>query len=221
MGKEDEVIRLLETCSDEERKEVFLYLRKTIPIHRIEEKLNTQAEVILEAIDRASDLTLRGIRGIITEAAFLVEVIAKLKGWQDVTPPGDLAYDFLLEDRRGRVGIQVKMQRTERGLPKETPTGKWVAETQRTRGGTNQAGQATRPYRFGEFDILAVSLHPSTRDWSKFMYTVGNWLLPRPNNSHLLKVMQPVAKVPNEDWTDDLNVCIKWFRSNTIKTITP
>ena len=31
-------------------------------------------------------------------------------------------------------------------------------------------GLATRPYRFGEFDILAVSMHPSTNDWNRFMY---------------------------------------------------
>lgn len=219
MSNKDEVIRLLETCSDDERKEVFLYLRKTIPIHKIEEKLNTQAEVILEAIDRASDLTLRGIRGIITEAAFLVEVVATLKGWKDITPPGDLAYDFMLEDAAGPVTIQVKMQRTEKGKPKETPTGKWVAETQRTRTGRDKAGQATRPYQFGEFDILAVSLQPAARDWSKFMYTVGSWLLPRPNDPNLLKVMQPVAKAPNADWTDDLRVCIEWLRADTRKTI--
>jgi len=221
MSKKDEVIRLLETCSDAERKEVFQYLRKTNSIHKIEDDLGTRAEVILEAINRANDITLRGIRGIITELAFLNEVINKLKGWNNILFSGDLAYDFLIEDASGRVNIQVKMQRTLKGLPLEGPTGKWVAETQRTRTGKNKAGQATRPYQFGEFDILAVSLQPSTRDWSKFMYTVGNWLLPRPNDSNLLKVMQPVAKVPNDDWTDDLNVCINWFRSNTTKTITP
>lgn len=118
MTKKDEVIKLLQACTEQERLEIFQYLRKTIPIHAIEAKLNTQAEVILEAIDRASDLTLRGIRGIIAEAAFLVEVLAKLKGWNDVTPPGDAPYDLLIEDKIGRVSIQVKMQRKERGQPK-------------------------------------------------------------------------------------------------------
>ncbi len=70
MTKTDEIKRLLDACSEKERLEIFKYLRRTIPIHAIEGKLNTQAEVILEAIDRASDLTLRGIRGIIAEAAF-------------------------------------------------------------------------------------------------------------------------------------------------------
>jgi hypothetical protein len=219
--KKDEVIALLEACSEEERLDVFKYLRKTIPIHAIEAKLNTQAEVILEAIDRASDLTLRGIRGIIAEAAFLVEVLGKLKGWKDVTPPGDAAYDFLIEDALGRISIQVKMQRKERGEPK-LKKGKYVVETQRTRGGKDSTtGLATRPYRFGEFDILAVSMHPSTNDWNTFKYSVGSWLRQRPSDPELLEVFQPIPQEVNEDWTDDLSTCIKWLRSGTKKTIDP
>ena len=201
MTKKDEVIQLLDACTEEERLEVFQYLRKTIPIHAIEAKLNTQAEVILEAIDRAGDLTLRGIRGIIAEAAFLVDVLGKLEGWKDVTPPGDAAYDFLIEDALGRISIQVKMQRKERGEPK-VKKGKYVVETQRTRGGKDSAtGFATRPYRFDEFDILAVSMHPSTNDWNTFMYSVGSWLRPRPLASELLEVFQPIPQTANEDWT--------------------
>ncbi|MCM3872114.1 MAG: hypothetical protein ND895_15635 [Pyrinomonadaceae bacterium] len=221
MTKTDEIKRLLDACTEEERLEIFKYLRRTIPIHAIEAKLNTQAEVILEAIDRASDLTLRGIRGIIAEAAFLVEVIAKLEGWKDVTPPGDAAYDFLVEDAVGRVSIQVKMQRKEHGVPK-IRNGKYVVETQRTRGGTDVVtGLATRPYRFGEFDILAVSMHPSTNDWNTFMYTVGTWLRPRPASPELLEVFQPISRAVNEDWTDDLLTCIRWLRSGTPRTIGP
>ena len=221
MTKKDEVIQLLEACTDEERLQVFQYLRKTIPIHAIEAKLNTQAEVILEAIDRASDLTLCGIRGIIAEAAFLVEVLGKLEGWKDVTPPGDAAYDFLIEDRLGRISIQVKMQRRERGEPKVKKE-KYVVETQRTRGGKDSAtGLATRPYRFGEFDILAVSMHPSTNDWNTFMYSVGSWLRPRPLSPDLLEVFQPIPQTVNEDWTEDLSTCIEWLRSGTKKTIAP
>lgn len=221
MTKKDEVMRLLEACTEEERLEIFQYLRKTIPIHAIEAKLNTQAEVILEAIDRASDLTLRGIRGIIAEAAFLVEVLGKLKGWKDVTPPGDAAYDFLIEDAIGRVSIQVKMQRSETGKPKMR-TGKYVVETQRTRGGKDAAtGLDTRPYRFGEFDILAVSMHPSTNDWNTFMYSVGSWLRPRSSAREILEVLQPISATPNEDWTNNLSTCIEWLRSGTKKTIAP
>ena len=219
MARTDEIIRLLDACSDDERKEIFQYLRKTIPIHAIEAKLNTQAEIILEAIDRSSDLTMRGIRGIIAEAAFLVQVLAKLEGWTDITPPGDHPYDFLIEDAVGTVSIQVKMQRSQKGDPK-TRNGKYVVETQRTRGGKDPAtGEETRPYKFGEFDILAVSMYPSTHEWNTFMYTVGNWLRPRPVRPELMEVLQPVAMSPDEDWTDDLLTCIEWFRSGVKKTI--
>jgi len=221
MTKKDEVIQLLEACNEQERLEVFQYLRKTIPIHAIEAKLNTQAEVILEAIDRASDLTLRGIRGIIAEAAFLVEVLGRTAGWKDVTPVGDAAYDFLIEDPAGRVSIQVKMQRSEAGKPK-VRKGKYVVEIQRTRGGIDKAtGQPTRPYRFGEFDIIAVSMHPSTNEWNTFMYTVGSWLLPRPAARDLIEILQPIPLATNEDWTDDIATCLGWLRSGAKRTIAP
>jgi len=72
----------------------------------------------------------------------------------------------------------------------------YVVETQKTRGGVNASGAQTRPYRFGEFDILAVSMHPSTRDWSMFHYTVANWLVPRENDSNQIEKLQPVLAEP-------------------------
>jgi hypothetical protein len=159
--KTDEIIQFLEACSPEERLEVFRYLRKSIPIHAIEAKLNTTAEIILEAIDRSGDITLRGVRGIITEVAFLIEILAKLEGWNVVEIAGEAPYDFLIEDGLGPVNIQVKMQRKQAGAPL-LRRGKFVAEAQRTRTGVDTVtGQPTRPYRFGEFDILAVSMQPS------------------------------------------------------------
>lgn len=220
MTPKDQIFQLLEACNEEERREILQRIRQTTLIHPIEAKLNTTAEVILEAIDRASDLTLRGIRGIIAEASFLVNVLNESEGWRDITPPGDFPYDFLIEDAIGEIKIQVKMQRRERGNPKITRSGKYVVETQRTRGGTDATtGEATRPYRFGEFDILAVSMHPSTGDWSRFMFTVGNWLVPRRGAPAQLETLQPVSINPDDDWTDDLLTSIEWFRSGHIKTI--
>ena len=172
----DQIKSLLDKCSEERRRELFRYLRKDIPIHPIEEKLNCSAEIILEAIARASDLTLRGIRGIIAEASFKYEVLDKLKGWKDVTPDGNDSFDFKIKDAKGAVTIQVKMQRQKEHQPmmankalKILPAGKYVVETQRTRGGKDfRTGENTRPYRFGEFDIIAVSMHPSTTRWNSF-----------------------------------------------------
>lgn len=220
MTRKDEVMALLEQCSQEERREIFKYLRKEFQIHPLETDLNTQAEVILEAMARSSDLTMRGIRGIIAEAAFLVDVIQRLEGWKIVEIVGDAPYDFLIEDAAGPVSIQVKMQRREKGIPL-VRADKFVVETQRTRSGKDAAGAATRPYRFGEFDILAVSLHPSTNNWTDFLYTVGTWLRPRAGAANLLEVFQPISREPNEDWTDSLETCVGWLRAGTRRTIAP
>ena len=216
----EQLIQFLKDLTSEERLELFKLLRKEIPIHALETKLNTQAEVILEAMARSSDLTLRGIRGIIAEAAFLVEVLQKLDGWKVGNIAGNTAYDFLIEDTIGRITIQVKMQRREKGVPLIREK-KFVVETQKTRRGKDAAGEDTRPYRFGEFDILAVSLHPATNNWARFAYTVGTWLRPRAHSPHLLEVLQPVAWTPNDDWTDNLETCIGWFRAGIRKTIAP
>src|SRR5690606_31318155 len=110
----DEVLQALQRLTPEERQRVFLVLREEFGIHPLEEALGADAEVILEAIDRIrranpASITIRGIRGLMAEAAFASEVIPTLEGWTDITPPGDLAYDFLLEDRVGQVRVQVKL----------------------------------------------------------------------------------------------------------------
>jgi hypothetical protein len=223
----ENIKRLLDALTDDQRREILDHLRKRIPIHPIEAKLNTRAEVILEAIDRASDLTLRGVRGIIAEAAFAVGVVSELGGWREVTLDSDMPYDFLLEDAAGQVRVQVKMQRRVGGRPMKASEASrllsadmFVVETQRTRGGVDRStGEDTRPYRFGEFDIIAVSMHPSNNDWNSFMYTVGDWLLPRPDKPTQLMKFQPVAPEPNEDWTNDFLTGVKWLRSGKKKHI--
>jgi hypothetical protein len=218
MTKKDDVLKLLEKCSRKERREIFTHLRKEFPIHQLEADLNTTAEVILEAVARSPDLTQRGVRGIIAEAVFLVKVLQKLRGWSVVDFVISGSYDFLIEDKVGRVSIQVKTQRRLRGSP-YVRRGRFVVETQRTRSGRDASGGATRPYRFGDFDILAVCMHSSTGDWTKFMYTVGPWLVPRPDERNLIAVLQPVPIRPNDDWTDNLEQSIAWLRSGKRKTI--
>jgi hypothetical protein len=227
MTEIEEIKRLLDLCSQEQRRDIFRFLRKEFQIHHIEAEYNAEAEVILEAIHRASDLTQRGVKGIIAEAVFLTDIVQHLSGWKDVTPPGDLPYDFLLEDAVGQVRIQIKMQRKKMGYPmtaNKAPglvsSNMYVVETQRTRGGVDPGtGQSTRPYRFGEFDLLAVCLQPSTGNWKAFMFTVANWLLPRAENATLLRVYQPVAMTPNSDWTDDFVTAVQWLRSGQSKQI--
>lgn len=227
MGEVDEIKRLLERCSEAERKAIFDLLRRQFPIHALEAKLNAPAELILEAIDRSSDLIKRGIRGVIAEAAFRLHVVSKLEGWDSQELLGDFPYDFVLQDKLGKVRVQVKMQRLKEHVPmtanqgyRGLPADMYVVETQRTRGGRDQqTGGDTRPYRFGEFDILAVSLQPSTDDWTAFIYTVASWLLPRPENRRLMLKFQPVPKSANDLWTASLETCIDWFRSRERKRI--
>jgi hypothetical protein len=223
-----QIEQLLAICTSEQRRAVFQMLRKEFPIHPIETDLNTEAEIILEAFARdKTGLTFRMMRGIIAQAAFEIEVVQKLEHWQDDTPPGDLPYDFRLVDNYGSVMVQVKLQRSKEFRPmyaneayRRFSSDLYVVETQKTRGGIDPVtGEGTRSYRFNEFDILAVAMHPSTNDWSKYMYTVCRWLIPDDNDQGKLLKFQPVSMVPNDDWTDDFEMCVGWVRSNLSKTI--
>lgn len=213
----------LEAASQEDRRRIFERLRGEFPIHELEQQWNVPAEVVLEAISRAPDLTQRGLRGVIAEAAFGRTVVVPLlsNGWRDETPAGDNPYDFRLRDTVGLVNVQIKNQRNEKKIPKlwNKKPGIFVVETQKTRSGKDQEGNDTRPYRFGEFDVLGVCLHPSTNNWSKFLYTVGSWLLARDANKSLIAVYQPVDPNAQEDWTDSFTTAVAWYRSGTKKTI--
>jgi hypothetical protein len=95
-----------------------------------------------------------------------------------------------------------------------------VVVVQKTRGGIDlQTNENTRPYRFGEFDVLAVNLHPSTRDWNRFLFTLSNWLIPRSENKALIEIFQPVSRAPNAVWTDKLETCFQWLATGEQKRI--
>ncbi len=227
--------KLINECSEEDRKALKLYLHKLLP-HPLEKEWGIDADTILSAIDRSSDLTKRGVRGIIAEAVFVNEVVPTVEefGWRPIEFDGDHPYDALL--RKGRVAarIQVKLQRMEEGkpklyYPKHYEQGSlFVVEVQKTRTGVRTAEKAlpgtetivaatesiaikTRPYSFADFDILAVNMHPSCGNWKNFRYTVASWLLPRPADTRLIEIFQPVAATPNQVWTDDLVACLRWF----------
>lgn len=229
MDKEvQRITDLLQQCNNTQRYYIFRELRQEFKIHPIEDKLNIAAEIILDAINKdAAGLTFRMLRGVIAESAFELEVLRKLNKWENITPAGDLPYDFLIRDFKSVVSIQVKLQRskgqiamTARSASKYFSDKLFVAETQKTRGGKNGVtGDDTRPYKFGEFDILAVCMQPSTNNWGEFRYTVSSWLLPRKDNPDLMQKFQPVSLIPNEDWTDDLGVCINWLNERRLKTI--
>jgi len=225
----NEAAQLVSTLTQEQRLQLFRLLSREFPIHPLEERLNASAEIILEAIARSSDLTLRGVRGVIAEAAFATDVVSGLQGWQDIEIEGDTSYDFLLRDSGGDVRVQVKLQRQLKQRPmwsEETPRrcglppGMFVVETQRTRGGKTASGAKTRPYRFGEFDILAVSMHPSTRDWSRFAFTLSGWLVPDAKDAKCIQTFQAVPNVPDEHhWTSDILKAVGWLRAAEVRPL--
>ncbi len=229
------ISKLIDECSEEDRKALKVYLRKLLP-HPLELEWGIDADTILSAIDRSSDLSKRGVRGIIAEAVFVNEIVPKVEefGWRPVEFDGDHPYDALLRKGELAARIQVKLQRMEEGepklyYPKHYEKGSlFVVEVQKTRTGVRTAkkalpetetaitttepiNQKTRPYSFADFDILAVNMHPSCGSWKSFRYTIASWLLPRPANARLIEIFQPVAATPNAVWTDDLVTCLKWF----------
>ena len=214
------VRELLARCSPEERAAIFKELRATHSIHPYEAAVGAPAEMILEAVHRAPELTRRMLRGVIADAAFRTFVVAALevRGWRDVTPEGNFAYDYSLDDGMGPISIQVKLQRSERGVP-VVKNGKrygfdgevFMTETQKSRTGTDGDANPTRPYRYGEFDVLAVSMQPSSGAWDSYMYTLGRWLL-QGKTALEMATLQPVTKVAGEFWTSDFQVAAQWFR---------
>ena len=223
----DRILAIIARSEPGVRRAALERIRRDYPIHPLEQKLGASAEVILDAIDRAGPLTRRGIRGVLAEAAFGTTVVVGLKGWKSLETPKDPPYDFLLDYGAGAVRVKVKSQRNKDSRPmlaneayRWLSSEMYVVETQRTRGGkAARTGNDTRPYRFGEFDILAVSMEAPTKNWGRFLYTASDWLLPRSEDPRLLLKFQPVSKVPNEDWTDSFEECVNWLRSGKQKQI--
>lgn len=221
-----EAKRILENASPEVQKAVLDWLRSRHPIHALEAQWRVPAEVILEAIARSPALSQRGVRGLIAEAYFDQIIGAGLPGWINETPRGNHPFDCLLRRGGASIRIQVKSQRRLNGQPmtarqanKAFSPGKLVVETQKTRAGEDEGGADTRPYRFVDFDVLAVSMEASTGDWTQFRYAPARWLLPRPTDSSLMMKFQPVSLEPDADWTDSLAVAIERFLSGVDRTI--
>jgi excisionase family DNA binding protein len=246
--KMDQIERLLNSLSAEQRRSIFNRLRGEFRIHRIEEVVGMDAERILEAFSRAVKATPM-LLGILAEPAFEEYVLKELSGdqWTYGIAPSGQAYDFLVGEKgteSNPIRIQVKLQKGDKGIPVHgKPKAKkylfskemLIVETQRSRKGSRRkkgpkasegedielegAEKGTRPYVFGQFDILAVSLYYSGRKWDKFMFTLEKWLLPDPESPGNLATYQPVSPVSNNDWTDNLAQCLEWRREGRTSRI--
>lgn len=173
-------------------------------MHALEEKWGVGSAVIMDAINNSVDLIQRGVRGIVAEHQFKALVLDKLPAPWVIAADASHSTDYALTDGHGGllVTIQVKMQALSAGLPKMDPNFWAMVETQKSRyRGTGK--QRTRLYAYGDFDILAVSLWPSTGDWGKFMFAAGNRLAPSRRRGQMAG-WQSVPPVPTDIWTDDL-----------------
>jgi hypothetical protein len=225
------VLAMVEGMSVAERKDLLAHLRRLVPPHPMEARLRASAETLLEAIRRASPLTIRGVEGILAEASFATEVVPELPDWSELPVEANTPYDFLLKNRPDHVPlrVQVKMQRRKNHRPwmaneamkssRQWPAEFYVVEVQQTRAGRSAKGVGTRPYRFGEFDVLAVSLGAATGAWRNFMYTVANWLLPDPDDLTQILKYQPVSPIDNEDWTASFEMVAERARSGRRRKI--
>jgi hypothetical protein len=224
--------KAVDECSLGECKELFKFLRTKLPPHPLEAEWAIDGDDVLSSLYRATDLSKRGVRGLIAEFMFERDVLPSVRknGWEPVSiPKGDWPYDSLVERNGKQVSIQIKLQRLQAGHPKRFWESAYKdlvyydVEVQRTRTGKKRtpkrttssfvvpASTDTRPYPFGAFDILAVNMQPATKKWAEFRFTVGNWLLERPDSPSLIEIHQPVALIPDDAWTDNLNTCLDWF----------
>jgi hypothetical protein len=216
MNPED-LEKLLEGMTEPDRDQLFRILRERygVKIHELERRWNTTAEAILEAINSSGDLTQRGVRGILAEATFRTAVLPqRLARWREMLIVGEQPYDLALDDGAGVVRVQVKLQRLEKGNPKyfRNRPDCFVVETQRTRGGKRPDKQLSRPYRITEFDVLAVCLHPSSNDWTSFLFCAVIDLVVRKADPTMLEVFQPVPVNGSESWSRDFEYVVRRFR---------
>ncbi len=212
MSDFEELLARVRACPPDQKQRIFAEIRDDILIHELERGFGVRAEVILEAISRATDLTQRGVRGVIAETVFVLDIIPTLADWRDDPPVGDLSYDACMCKDNHRVRIQVKMQRRIRGEPM-MQRGSYVVEVQRTRGGERE-GVKTRPYRYGEFDLIAVCMQASTHDWHAFMHASASDLVPDAGDPTIIKTLQPVPSHTAKHegiWTNDLRAALERF----------
>ncbi len=217
----DQFKNTLDTFSDEQLKEILNIVRSKVP-HPFEKRIGVEAEVILSALDRSADITIRGIRGIIAEAIFIKSIAPYIEGWKVVEEDAnDQTWDAKLQKKptetiiNGKtvcgqiVKIQIKLQRKEAGVPK-IKDGKAIVEVQKTRTGKKH-GIDTRPYSFSDFDVLAVCMEPSTQNWRNFKYVPSKFLKQRKKNPELIEVMQPVPFEDDEHWKSSFLDCMEVF----------
>ena len=208
-----EILKAIASLPEKDRSEIYTELKKQFQ-HPLEKNWGLEAHAIMEAIARSSDLTQRGVRGVIAESVFVLQVLPEALAGSDWKPIADTSiadtpFDAVVENvKTGKnIRIQVKNQRREAGEPKELKDC-WVVEVQKTRSGEKN-GEKTRPYRFVDFDLIAVCMYPSSGEWTRFCYAPVKSLKSRKENSDLIEIMQLIPKsLGGQGWTKDLSAAL-------------
>ena len=95
----EQILELMDQCDEEEKRTVLDYFRHRVAPHPLEHEWGTTAHAILTAIARSSDLTKRGVRGILAEATFEETALATsiLCGWSTLVFSCEGCLDFAPE----------------------------------------------------------------------------------------------------------------------------
>jgi hypothetical protein len=213
----NKLLLILKKCDKNQLDVLKKHLNIKPFTHPLENIINVKAEILLDSLLRSSYITLNGIRGIIAESTFNEIVVKNSKRWRDVPAGAQNPYDFILEDDIGQVRIQIKLQRKLDNLPWIRKDGCAVVETYRTRSGKTKDGESSRPYRYGEFDLLGVCMEPSEGTWESFLYTPQKYLECEKGNTKFLNKLQSVPLTPKDNWTTSLDEAVELFRKDPSK----
>lgn len=175
-------------------------------------QLHVKPEILLDALNFANEFTFRNLRGLISEYYLRQRLIKN--GFVLLPTEQNDPFDFKIEKNNKIFTIQLKLQRQSAGQPiftqdisKKLPAGFYVSEIQRCRNGFDRKGFSTRPYKFTDFDILAVCLEPVTKDWHDFTFCLTSNLLADPK--HPSNIFKYQAIELNQCWNREIEECIK------------
>jgi hypothetical protein len=210
----NKLLLILKRCDKNQLEIIAKHLDIKPFSHPLEKLINVKAEILLDSLLRSSYITLNGIRGIIAESTFNSLIVKDSKRWKDIPAGAQNPYDFILEDNAGQVRIQIKLQRKVENLPWIRTDGCAVVETYRTRSGKTKDGESSRPYRYGEFDLLGVCMEPSHGTWESFLYIPQKYLKSDKDNIKFLHKLQSVPLIPKDNWTTSLDEAVELFRKD-------
>lgn len=162
----------------------------------LDQQLHLSPLVLIKALSFANPFAIRTIRSVISEY-YLYEYLLQQK-YNFLPVHQNDPFDFAVQKNNNQIiKIQLKLQRQQRGTPIDK------VEVQRARNGFDKNGNKTRPYQFCDFDVLAVCLEPSTKNWTDFVFIKSENLKADKNNPNNINKMQKID-LNNKNWFFDL-----------------